>query len=695
MDRFSVLFSMNRLLLSVMLALWTAAPLFAQYHAVLYNGTGSSAQDRLTAMAVAGIVNRDSARLYLLNVYEPWSYSQTDETWWDIYRSRGKVVFDSIAGIGNLIERFRPFIAGAVTYDPAATYGNFPGQNFLWQGEYAALIGGLTSRVPLTAAAAVTHNLASADSLFVTDPFDGDSARWLPARMESPSHPWNTAGLSAEQRYLTMLNWGTECVLPLCNPSKMYIREITDFTLRHRMFQVNLAGNDDLKLDSMPAPKADILEKCLTFLRQRNGASVFHLYGWIRPEPMTQWFAWFGASFHETLLGNLSWHSSFPAAPRSFVPASAVDPDTVTVGEKYYIVFIGSEGDASNWQFSFQSGAWLSPKRGAVPFTWGWNLHLFEECPFVAGYYYDTATPNDGFISVTSPLGYAYPDLWPIDVRSGAVAPSRSLLERYGLRTVYGYKHYEGKGTATYRGKAISNSFDFLKYGQFQQAVGAGTTFLYDPQLALQTPLTMFGGLLFNHCDDGSFYGNVANISTAASRILAELKKKPAPRFLLAGYQRMRQDDFGVRPDPSSSDLSMTRLEQVLSLMRNDTAIGSRIQAVTAEHFSALLRRHHGIAGTGRKGPVPASLSLSQNHPNPFNPATVIRFSLSAGGPVVLDVYDLLGRRAASLAEGEWFPPGEHALRFEPERRGLSGGVYLYRLTAGGESVTRRMLYLR
>ena len=107
-----------------------------------------------------------------------------------------------------------------------------------------------------------------------------------------------------------------ERLLPRCNPHGFDIREITDFAVQRRFFQVNLAGTGDLDLSSMPAARADILERILEFMQGENPINVFHIYGWIRPEPMTQWFACFGVSFRETLLGNLSWHSSFPVPPR-------------------------------------------------------------------------------------------------------------------------------------------------------------------------------------------------------------------------------------------------------------------------------------------------------------------------------------------------------------------------------------------
>lgn len=665
-----------------------------QYNAVIYNGSGASTQDKLLAMTLAGIVNRDSAKLYLLNVYETWSYNQTDEKWRDLYQSRGNVVFENIQSIAQLIDKFRHLISGGISYDPNRTYSNFSGQSFRWQAEYAALIGGLTDRLPVTTSMATQYNLTLVDSVLIHDSFDGDSSIWVTGRIESSANEWNNTSLTEEKRYLTMLNWGVEKLLPRCNPSKFYIREITDFTVQKKMFQVNLAGTNSLDLNSMPVEKADILENVLIFLQSKNPTTIFHIYGWIRPEPMTQWFAFFGSSFHETLLGNLSWHSSFPVLQTEYYPKSKVNPDTVNLENKYYILFVGSEGDASNWVIGFQSGAWLSAQRGNVPIGWGWNFHLLNECPFIASYYYDTATKNDGFLTVTSPLGYAYPDLWQSDVWQGAIDSTKYLIQKFNVEDFYGYKHYAGSGIMTYRGKTISNSFNFTKYGQFQSAIGAKLTMLFDPQLASQVPITHFGTLMLNHVNDGSFYGDASDLTAMANRIITNIKKQNKPGFLLAGYQRFRQDEFSSRPSPSSSDVSIPRLIQVVNLIKADPEIGSFVEVVTPEMFSVLM--HKKLTGIEEEtSQNPKEFVLHQNYPNPFNPATTINYNLPLGGFVSLKVYDMLGKEVAVLVN-EVKSPGNHFVQFNSNSHsGLPSGVYIYKLFTENYTASRKMLLLK
>ncbi len=78
--------------------------------------------------------------------------------------------------------------------------------------------------------------------------------------------------------------------------------------------------------------------------------------------------------------------------------------------------------------------------------------------------------------------------------------------------------------------------------------------------------------------------------------------------------------------------------------------------------------------------------------PNPFSHTATLQYSLSAPGPVRLDVFDLAGRRVATLVEGVQ-AAGTHTALFEGTA--LASGVYLYRIEASGESVTGRMTLVR
>lgn len=93
-----------------------------------------------------------------------------------------------------------------------------------------------------------------------------------------------------------------------------------------------------------------------------------------------------------------------------------------------------------------------------------------------------------------------------------------------------------------------------------------------------------------------------------------------------------------------------------------------------------------------RDAPLAAGAMLHPNYPNPFNPGTVIRWSLSQSGPVRLAVFDVLGREVSVLVD-ETLGPGDYHVRFEGG--GLPSGTYVYTLTHGGATVTRRMTLVK
>ncbi|QOJ30103.1 MAG: VCBS repeat-containing protein [Ignavibacteriales bacterium] len=86
------------------------------------------------------------------------------------------------------------------------------------------------------------------------------------------------------------------------------------------------------------------------------------------------------------------------------------------------------------------------------------------------------------------------------------------------------------------------------------------------------------------------------------------------------------------------------------------------------------------------------SFELKGNYPNPFNPSTMISFSLPEDEFVSLKVYNILGNEAAVLAEKE-MPAGSHRIEFSAGN--LAAGVYIYILKAGRFSASGRMMLVK
>ena len=89
---------------------------------------------------------------------------------------------------------------------------------------------------------------------------------------------------------------------------------------------------------------------------------------------------------------------------------------------------------------------------------------------------------------------------------------------------------------------------------------------------------------------------------------------------------------------------------------------------------------------------VPTSFTLQQNYPNPFNPSTKIVYTLPQEAKVRLEIFDLLGRKIATLVYESRFA-GEHAVEFDAS--GLTSGVYVYRLSSSHQVLSKKMTLVR
>ena len=97
-------------------------------------------------------------------------------------------------------------------------------------------------------------------------------------------------------------------------------------------------------------------------------------------------------------------------------------------------------------------------------------------------------------------------------------------------------------------------------------------------------------------------------------------------------------------------------------------------------------------SGSDHLADVPDELSLAQNYPNPFNPTTVIRYDLPSAKDVTLEVFDMLGRRVTVLVD-QHMEAGQHETEWDATQ--VSSGVYIYKLQAGSQTLTRKMTLVK
>jgi len=90
--------------------------------------------------------------------------------------------------------------------------------------------------------------------------------------------------------------------------------------------------------------------------------------------------------------------------------------------------------------------------------------------------------------------------------------------------------------------------------------------------------------------------------------------------------------------------------------------------------------------------------TLSQNFPNPFNPSTVVKFELPTKNEVLLEIYDLMGQKIATLLKNEEKESGSHVVMWDgkdQQGRNAPSGVYFYRLRLDEIVLTKKMTLIR
>ncbi len=104
-----------------------------------------------------------------------------------------------------------------------------------------------------------------------------------------------------------------------------------------------------------------------------------------------------------------------------------------------------------------------------------------------------------------------------------------------------------------------------------------------------------------------------------------------------------------------------------------------------------------GPTGIGSEASAEFRFGLDQNAPNPFNPATTIRFTLESEAPVALTIFDVAGRAVRSLVSGQ-LAGGTHVVAWDGrDERGapVASGIYLYKLVTPDRAAVRKMVLLQ
>jgi hypothetical protein len=98
------------------------------------------------------------------------------------------------------------------------------------------------------------------------------------------------------------------------------------------------------------------------------------------------------------------------------------------------------------------------------------------------------------------------------------------------------------------------------------------------------------------------------------------------------------------------------------------------------------------ITSVEKPDAMPTKFSLEQNYPNPFNPSTKITYGVARQTNVKLEVFDILGRKVATLVN-EAKTAGSYSVEFDASK--IVSGVYVYRLSTPELTISKKMLLVK
>jgi hypothetical protein len=428
---------------------------------------------QLTALALAGLVNRAGPRLYLDTSAVNWPNPAADGYWRDWYTAHKGLAFEPAAAFETVVKRFDGAWRGLVIYDPRRDGSRW----------VAMTLAGLDDLLPVTAELQAQLHLA--DKPVVHD---------LRGRFDTD---------------LAAYHWAAETLLPRCPADAVYSAGrshddvklggdptstlAADYGVAQRMFFFNLSFSPKPTAyygTDVPGYPDQVAQLDAILDRLRRPAAV---WGWCEPEG--DFAHHVSAHGHFVVCGsapNLSFHHGVPAEPKALRQKRHAAPVADKLEEKTYVTVLTNEGDTPKALISEYLRGWSEPERGQVAVNWLVNPYLLSLFPAAAEHYYDTATDADYFECAVSGAGYTllsalpgtetfgawtrrwlpFADLRGIDVWTDNDDPA--TLGRYAAQTGAEFISLEGPGPrdVSFVGEVpVSRTGEGLSYWVFNDKV--------------------------------------------------------------------------------------------------------------------------------------------------------------------------------------------------------------------------------
>jgi len=153
-------------------------------------------------------------------------------------------------------------------------------------------------------------------------------------------------------------------------------------------------------------------------------------------------------------------------------------------------------------------------------------------------------------------------------------------------------------------------------------------------------------------------------------------------------------DIYAYKPQSCLSDTWVPTwpLPEIADMQYTNTAL--RTGATDGKEIGDPGWFHGGYTGVGKtQTQLPSQFALYEAYPNPFNPTTNIKFNLANSGNVTLKVYNIMGQLVKTIVDNVYKSKGTY--EFSVKMDNFASGIYLYTLTQGNQTMTKKMILMK
>lgn len=336
-------------------------------HLIVLDVSDTERSERYLAAGLQGLVNRKTPEVYIIGYWSALPMVR----FLDHYIENHGVTYEEIEDVWSLIERYPDYYKGAVVFD---------------------------ADIPETVDVATT--IAGLEDLLILHPDLVDQAMSMDLDIK-----YDLRGKWADK--YQAFDWAVANLLPSCTKEVVADLEwddvhLRDYLVQHKVFTFRYKAITG---------EYNRLKQILEFYPANTP-----VLGYLASSGLEESFAEVALSSSNTFLipsdnaPNFSIHSGIEVDPERIFQKEKESPDlnSTEVGKCIFVSFALSDGDNYSIPMNKMLEGWDDPKRGQIPLSWTIPLTIPTLAPGIAEFYYDTATANDRFTTISG-VGYFYP----------------------------------------------------------------------------------------------------------------------------------------------------------------------------------------------------------------------------------------------------------------------------------------------